>query len=173
MSSGGREEGVSDTVNELRQDLATLILKQMEVGDGPCKFYLVADKKDAPVTRYRLNESYPLEPTQKYLQAFYVKGRMFFSVQTSSIYVYDHEIETREDFITTPQSSAFKMKFDDARNAFQMFWPVRRPDEWNIFLIDAETKNAIPYCGHGLDVYINMCKNGHIVDPVPFRNRTY
>lgn len=88
MSSGGREEGVSDTVNELRQDLATLILKQMEVGDGPCKFYLLVDKKDAhQIPLYHRAQSYPVEPTQKYLQAFYVKGRMFFSVQTSSIYV--------------------------------------------------------------------------------------
>ena len=135
------EEAYNDfakEVNDLAKDVAMIVSKQLEVGDGPCKFYLV-----------RVGD---FETT--FLRAFYDKGRMFFSVQRCNRF--DSKMVLDEPNIAWDWFQQLSDKFDG-----------RIPrGKISTYLVNPETKQRIRYKSHTLLLYVNMCKNAHIPNPV-------
>jgi hypothetical protein len=138
---------MSVTANDLAKDVAMIVSKQLEIGDGPCKFYLFMCGDD------NLKD-------KRFLQAFYDKGHMFFSVQRAV----QRELEL---------DISFKVVFDEPALAFEWFRKEygRRSSYQEHFLymtlVNTETKQSIRYsCSRGYHTYVNMCKNAQVVNPV-------
>lgn len=146
MSVTGND--LAKEVNDLAKDVAMIVSKQLEVGDGPCKFYLVFEGDDI-----------------RYLRAFYDKGRMFFSVGTCE------------------QEWNFPMVLNEPDIAYEWFMNGRtrryasrsdlNPELERLlnssvtWLVNSETKKRIPYkSSHNIRLYVNICKNEHVVNPV-------
>ena len=158
-------------------DIANIVLKQMEIGDGPCKYLL----QHREIVREPGQDTFT---NVSILHAFIRRGKMFFSVEKNGYtFTFDDPDIAWNALVwsSTPENDQVsEIVHIDARVVTQAHIPpgqILAPENWLFYQTSLRwamddfcpwksNSNAIEAKVH-LNIYINMCKNACIPNPVP------